>query len=67
MQHEAQIKSAKRSDGSFDYSKCFSYVKQYIRAADIAVGNLEVTLGGTPYRGYPAFSAPDEYLYAIRF
>ena len=66
MQHEAQIKSAKRSDGSFDYSKCFSYVKQYIRAADIAVGNLEVTLGGTPYRGYPAFSAPDEYLYAIR-
>ena len=26
---------------------------------------LEVTLGGKPYKGYPAFSAPDEYLTAI--
>lgn len=66
MQHEAQIKSAVCSDGRYDYSKCFTYVKPYIRSADIAVGNLEVTLGGKPYRGYPAFSAPDEFLYAIR-
>lgn len=28
--------------------------------------NLEVTLGGKPYSGYPAFSAPDEYLYAVK-
>lgn len=66
MQHNAQIISAKRSDGSFDYSRCFTHIKQEIRTADIAVGNLEVTLGGIPYRGYPAFSAPDEFLYAIR-
>ena len=32
----------------------------------MAIGNLEVTLGGKPYRGYPAFSAPDEYLHAIK-
>lgn len=25
-----------------------------------------MTLGGKPYRGYPAFSAPDEYLHAIK-
>lgn len=66
MQHDAQIKAAKRMDGSYDYSNSFAHVRSYIRSADIAVGNLEVTLGGTPYRGYPAFSAPDEYLYAIR-
>ena len=66
MQHEAQIKSAKMPDGNYDYSGCFSFVKKEIKEADIAVGNLEVTLGGKPYRGYPAFSAPDEYFYAIR-
>ena len=41
-------------------------MKSYIRSCDIAVANLEVTLGGLPYKGYPAFSAPDEYLFAIR-
>ena len=66
MQHDAQINAARRTDGKYDYSNCFTYVKPYVRSADIAVANLEVTLGGKPYRGYPAFSAPDEYLYAIK-
>lgn len=66
MQHQAQIDAARTADGGYDYSDCFALVKEQIQAADIAIGNLEVTLGGKPYRGYPAFSAPDEYLYAIR-
>lgn len=66
MQHSAQIQSARQKDGGYDYSDCFAFVKKDIRSADIAVGNLEVTLGGKPYTGYPAFSAPDEFLYAIR-
>lgn len=41
-------------------------MKEEISRADVAVANLEVTLGGQPYRGYPAFSAPDEFLYAIK-
>ncbi len=65
MQHDAQIKSARTADG-YDYSDCFAEVKKQISEADIAIGNLEVTLGGPPYRGYPAFSAPDEYLHAIQ-
>ena len=32
-----------------------------IAAADYAVANLEVPLGGRPYSGYPMFSAPDEF------
>ena len=66
MQHQAQIDAALRADGSYDYNHCFSLVKQRISHADLAIGNLEVTLGGKPYHGYPQFSAPDEYLYAIR-
>lgn len=66
MQHQAQIDSALLPDSSYDYSHCFSLVRDRITQADIAIGNLEVTLGGKPYRGYPQFSAPDEYLYAIK-
>lgn len=66
MQHQAQINAARTPGGGYDYSSCFSLVKEQISRADIAVGNLEVTLGGKPYRGYPAFSAPDEYLQAIK-
>ena len=65
MQHTEQIKAAKTSEG-YDYSDCFKHVKEEISRADIAIANLEVTLGGQPYRGYPAFSAPDEFLYAIK-
>ena len=66
MQHQAQIDAARRPDGSYDYRHCFSLVKERISRADLAIGNLEVTLGGEPYRGYPQFSAPDDYLYALR-
>lgn len=66
MQHQAQIDAALRTDGSYDYEHCFSLVSERIAQADIAIGNLEVTLGGEPYHGYPQFSAPDEYLYAIK-
>lgn len=66
MQHQAQIDAALRTDGSYDYTHCFSLVKGRIGSADLAIGNLEVTLGGEPYRGYPQFSAPDEYLYTIK-
>ena len=64
MQHQGQIDAARTARG-YDYTDCFAYVKEVISQADFAVANLEVTLGGKPYRGYPAFSAPDEYLTAI--
>ena len=32
-----------------------------LKAADVAVANMEFTLAGKPYTGYPAFSAPDSY------
>lgn len=65
MQHQAQIDAARRDDGMHDYSQCFSAVEAYIDAADYAVVNLETTIAGKPYTGYPCFSAPDSYLDAL--
>ena len=50
MQHQAQIDAARTPDGKYDYSSCFALVKEQISHDDIAIGNLEVTLGGKPYR-----------------
>lgn len=66
MQHQAQIDAARTPGGGYDYTEGFRYVKDEISRADIAIGNLEVTLAGKPYKGYPAFSAPDEFLTAIK-
>lgn len=62
MMHEEQIKAARTDGGSYDFSGYFSPVKSYVETADLAVVNFEASLGGKPYRGYPCFSAPDEFL-----
>lgn len=66
MQHEAQIRAAHQKDSSYDYSGYFDYIAADVAQADVAIANLEVTLGAKPYKGYPCFSAPDEYLFAIK-
>ena len=65
MQHTPQIKAALQPDGTYDYTECFARVKPEIEWADVAIANLEVTLAGPPYSGYPTFSAPDDYLRGI--
>lgn len=66
MQHEGQLNAALQKDGTYDYADNFKYMKPAIEAADLAIVNFEVTLGGKPYTGYPAFSAPDAYFYATK-
>src|SRR5690606_1749038 len=67
MQHDSQIADAWDAErGVYDYRPCFQYIKRYTQSADLAVGNLEVTLAGKPYKGYPQFSAPDELLVALK-
>lgn len=67
MQHDSQIAAAyDKAAGTYDYRPCFQYIKPYIEAVDLAVGNLEVTLAGKPYTGYPQFSAPDQLLTALK-
>ncbi len=60
MGHAPQIASAKTPDGGYDYTPCFKYMKPILERADIAIGNLELTLPGkAPYTGYPMFRSPD--------
>ena len=65
MQHQSQLASARRN-GGYDYSSYFKHLRAEIASADIAVVNLEVTLGGPPFTGYPQFSAPDEFAFALK-
>jgi len=62
MQHKPQIKAAEiKPNLSYDFESCFKYVKPIIEKADLAIGNLEVTLPGKPpYQGYPQFRSPDD-------
>jgi poly-gamma-glutamate synthesis protein (capsule biosynthesis protein) len=67
MVHEPQIPSQFDSaTGTYDYTNNFQYIKPYIEKADLALGNFEGTFGGAPYKGYPAFSAPDGLASALK-
>lgn len=56
MMHKAQIDAAHKGWGKY-----FTYIEDEIKNADLAVANMEFTLAGEPYSGYPAFSAPDDF------
>lgn len=64
MQHGGQIRNAlipgadPAKGNSYDYSSTFRYTEKLLKKADIAVANMEFTLGSLPYTGYPQFSAP---------
>lgn len=53
MMHSRQLE--------YDCHDFLSGIGRITRDADISVANLEFTLAGPPYTGYPAFSSPDEY------
>lgn len=66
MLHKQQIDCGRQSDGTYDFTSCFSQVADEVSSADLAVVNMETTLGGLPYSGYPLFCAPDAYGAALR-
>ena len=68
MGHGPQIRSAELvKNKSYNYEPNFKYVAPIIESADLAIGNLEVTLPGKPpYQGYPMFRSPDDLAKALR-
>jgi poly-gamma-glutamate synthesis protein (capsule biosynthesis protein) len=59
MGHDSQIWAAHDlKTNTYDYNDVFRYVKPIIEDADLSIANLEVTLAGPPYKGYPQFSSP---------
>lgn len=61
MMHTNQIEAARKGGGNYDFSSYFRLIEDRIKDADLAVANMEFTLGGEPHTGYPCFSAPDSY------
>ena len=67
MGHGPQIKSAWQENKKlYEYSEVFSPLEDIISSIDFAIGNLEVTLAGSPFKGYPQFSSPDELAVACK-
>ena len=60
MMHTRQIEDALQPDSTYSF-RCFDLIRDRIASADIAIANMEFTLAGKPYTGYPAFSAPDSF------
>ena len=59
MGHDTQIWSAEnRETKQYDYNDVFDHIRSEISEADLSFANLEVTLAGPPYKGYPQFSSP---------
>ena len=61
MMHSGQIENARTATCEYDFSSYFKFLEDKVRNTDIAIANMEYTLAGQPYTGYPAFSAPEAY------
>ena len=61
LTHDAVLADALNSDGSYDFSKMFTYIKPMIEKYDLKYVNQESIIGGPSfkYTGYPTFNAPD--------
>ena len=61
LMHKPVFDTCRQSDGSYDFSSLFKYLKDTVSAFDYAAANLETTFGGDdyPYQGNPTFNCPD--------
>jgi poly-gamma-glutamate capsule biosynthesis protein CapA/YwtB (metallophosphatase superfamily) len=68
MNNQAMIDAACiQKNKKYDYNSNFKYIKPSIQSADIAIGNLELTMPGKPpYTGFPHFRSPDAVADALK-
>lgn len=67
--HIPIYQSAKKSDGTYDFSHVFTYSESLMESCDYFVANLETTLGGTDgrsYSGFPRFNSPDAIVTSLK-
>lgn len=50
----------------YDHGPFLSQLEDKFSRSDLVIANMEFTLAGEPYSGYPAFSAPDSYAAYVR-
>lgn len=67
MMHGMQLKAARRPDGSYSVEGVFDAVEPYLKAADLAITNLETTTTGEEHHftGFPRFNSPEALLDAL--
>ena len=63
--HDAILEAAKVSKDKYNFDFIYKHLAGYVSASDYAVTNLETTLGGSDYRGYPTFNSPDSLVDSI--
>ena len=67
LYHDGLYMSAKKSDGSYDFSENFTYVKDWLQQGDLVLGDFEGTIRSDyPLGGYPLFNAPEAVVPAIK-
>ncbi|MDY4761400.1 CapA family protein [Streptococcus thoraltensis] len=65
--HNVLYASALKSDGSYDFDPYFTYVKDRISSADLAIGDFEGTISPDyPLSGYPLFNAPESIAQTLK-
>lgn len=68
MAHYDQVSYAYNyGGGTYDFSKQYEYIKDYVKDADLSITNYETTTNpNRDYSGFPAFNTPGEYLKDIK-
>jgi len=67
MVHSGQFNSAYiDSLNAYNFNPVFQYIQPILSEGDLKVVNMETTFGGTPYTGFPNFSSPDTFAYALK-
>lgn len=68
--HIPVLNGSKKSDGTYNFDKIFTYAASQIKDCDYFVANLETTLAGTEngrkYSGFPCFNSPDSILSSLK-
>lgn len=64
--HSYLINGGLNEDGNYNYDYAFRHLPALTNDADLAIVNMEGTMAGVPYSGFPLFSAPDAIASAIR-
>lgn len=68
--HIPILNSSKKSDGTYNFDRIFTYATSQINSCDYFVANLETTLAGTvdgrKYTGFPCFNSPDAILSSLK-
>lgn len=65
MMHMPQLYPAMLSDGTCSFDTCYHAIAPVLARYDAAVVNLETTLPGGGYSGFPRFGAPDAFAEAL--